>query len=118
MEKKYILALMLALVTFSGCKRQNDTQTSQTPICEGVIWTLQWTDQSGNSHGMSRASFPESVPGGNGSFNMDLYGRLFITHLEIVNNQQRDLGPMIIPFERIDSIQFGESGRIFEKTKK
>jgi len=117
MEKRCILALIVALVTFSGCKRQNDTQTSQTPICEGVIWTLQWTDQSGNSHGMSRASFPESVPGGNGSFNMDLYGRLYITHLEIVNNQQRDLGPRIIPFERIDSIQFGEGGRIFDKTK-
>lgn len=32
--------------------------------------------------------------------------------------QQKDLGPMIIPFERIDSIQFGEGRRIFEKTKK
>ena len=117
MGKRCILALIVALVTFSGCKRQNDTQTSQTPICEGVIWTLQWTDQSGNSHGMSRASFPESVPGGNGSFNMDLYGRLYNTHLEIVNNQQRDLGPLIIPFDRIDSIQFGEGGRIFEKRK-
>jgi len=117
MEKKYILALIAALVTFSGCKRQNDTQSPQIPICEGVIWTLQWTDQSGNSHGMSRSSVPESVPGGNGSFNMDLYGRLYNTHLVIVNNQQKDLGPMIIPFERIDSIQFGEVGRIFEKTK-
>jgi hypothetical protein len=67
-EKKYILALMLALVPFSACRKQNDTHTPQNPICEGVIWTLQWTDQSGNSHGMSRSSVPESVPGGNGSF--------------------------------------------------
>lgn len=117
MGKEYILALIVALLAFSGCKRQNDTQTPRTPICEGVIWILQWTDQSGSSHGMSRASFPVSFPGGSGSWDMDLYGRLFITHLEVVNNQQRDLGPMIIPFERIDSIQFGEGGRIFEKTK-
>ena len=115
MRKTHILAMIVALVTFSGCKKQNDTQT---PICEGVIWTLQWTDQSGNSHGMSRSSFPESVPGGSGSWNLDLYGRLYITHLEIVNNQQKDLGPTIIPFERIDSIKFGEGGRTFEKTKK
>ena len=115
MKKKYILTLLMASVTLTlGCRRQNDTET---PIYEGVIRTLQWTDQSGNSHGMSRSSVPGSVPGGSGSFNMDLYGRLFITHLEIVNNQQKDLGPLIIPFERIDSIQFGEGGRIFGKTK-
>jgi len=112
--RRIILVVAAALIIFgiTACK---DSGPSNTVVYEGVIYTIQWTDQKGETHGMSRLSIPESVPGRNGSFNMDLYGRLYLTHIEIMNNQAKDLGPQIIPFERIDFVQFGDGGRVFEK---
>ncbi len=83
---------------------------SKTPIQEGIIYSVSWSEPDGSIHGLTRSDNASAVPGGNGSWNMDLYGRLYENHLEITYPQQKDLGSRIIPFRIIQSIQFGDGG--------
>lgn len=104
-----LCACVVLVFLCTGCSENQQPVVIQ----EGVIFTVQWTDGTGRSQGMSRLNLPQSVPGGNGSWNMDLYGRLFPTHLEMVNRQVKDLGPQIIPIQRLDYVQFGTGGITF-----
>ena len=115
MKTVFMIAVpMVLLPGVSACSR-GDRPTQ--PLQEGVIWTLQWTDGAGESHGSSRASVPESVPGGSGSWNMDLYGRLYSTHIEITNRQANNMGPKIILVDKLDFVQFGDGGRVFKEAR-
>ena len=98
----------------TGCAERSE---SPALLHEGPVYTMQWTDGAGKTHGMSRATTAESVPGGNGSWNMNLYARLYSTHAEIVNVDTTDLGPQIVPMDKIDFIRFGEGGRAFPETR-
>ena len=104
-----VTAGVTAMLLGAGCSGKKSPALLQ----EGVIFTVQWTDGAGKSKGLSRLDSPQTVPSGNGSWNMDLYGRLFSTHLEIVNRQVKGSEPQIIPIQRLDSIQFGAGGRTF-----
>jgi hypothetical protein len=50
------------------------------------------------------------VPGGNGCWNVDAFGRLTREFLIITRPQRSDLGPQVIPAHRLVSIQFGDGG--------
>jgi hypothetical protein len=99
------ICILLSAKNSSAAKGDSDSLIEQ-----GVVYTLQWTDGSGKTHGLSRLSHSSSIPGGNGSFNMDMYARLYPTHIEIINRHTKDLGSKIIPIERLDFVQFGEDG--------
>ena len=114
MRMMRLVVLALCASMLMGCAGQTD---SSALLQEGVVYTMQWTDGAGKTHGMSRLQMAESVPGGNGSWNMNLYARLYATHVEIVNRDTKDLGPQVIPIERIDFIQFGEGGRVLPNSK-
>ena len=114
MKISIILLFMLTLAVCLGCYEREDPPPAR-PLCEGVVWTLQWTDTNGKTHGMFRGSNPEGVPGGNGSWNMDLYARLYLTHIEIMNRQSPELGPMIVFSDKLDFVQFGDGSRDFTK---
>ncbi|MFH1744114.1 MAG: hypothetical protein ABIH23_34355 [bacterium] len=79
-------------------------------LYEGIIWTVEWTDGEGISRGMTRSSIPEAVPGRSGSWNMDMYGRLYASHLEIELRKSENASPKIIPLNRIVEITFGNGG--------
>ena len=83
---------------------------SKTPIEEGIIYSVSWSQPDGSIHGLTRLDSASAVPGGNGSWNMDIYGRLFENHIEITTLKQKNLGPRIIPFRILQSIQFGDGG--------
>ena len=85
------------------------------PLIEGTIWSVWWELPDGNTHGLTRESIPEAIPGKNGSWNINAYGRLFETHLEIQYADQDDLGVQIVPFDRIISIRFGKGGIEFRQ---
>jgi len=108
----HFLLAACAICTVLGCRRQsnspqaNDTQT----IAEGVIYHVTYEMEDGRVGGFTRINSNKAVPGGNGSWNMDAYGRLTRDYLIITRPQIKDLGPRIIPSHRLRDVQFGDGG--------
>ena len=112
--KHFVLFLLAAcaICTVLGCRRQsntpqaNDTQT----ITEGVIYYVEYEMKDGMTGGFTRLNSNKAVPGGNGSWNIDAYGRLTRDYLIITRPQIQDLGPRVIPSHRLLDVQFGDGG--------
>jgi hypothetical protein len=79
-------------------------------IAEGTIYYVEFTKAGGGAEGFTRVNSSTAVPGRNGSWNMDAYGRLTRDFLTITRPRQKDLGPLVIPVHRLVSIQFGDGG--------
>ena len=99
--------LVSSMVFLAGCSPH--TQDVAT-IAEGTIYSVEFTKDGGGSWGFTRVDNRIMVPGGNGSWNVDAYGRLTRDFLIITRPQQGDLGPQVVPIERLVSIQFGDGG--------
>lgn len=108
----HFLFAIVVICAVMGCRRQsnapqeNDTQT----IAEGVIYYVQYEMEDGRTSGFTRINNAKSVPGGNGSWNIDAYGRLTRDYLIITRPQRQDLGPRVIPSHRLLDVQFGDGG--------
>lgn len=108
----HFLLAVVVICAVMGCRRQsnapqaNDTQT----IAEGVICYVQYEMEDGRTSGFTRINSHKSVPGGNGSWNIDAYGRLTRDYLIITRPQRKDLGPRVIPSRRLLDVQFGDGG--------
>lgn len=107
-----MLALLIAFVLalFAGIAGGASARTGQVFIREGTIWSVEWEDGRGGTHGLTRAGLPEAVPGTSGGWNVDMKGRLFTTHLELERRGQEGLEVQVIPMSRIVSVQFGDGG--------
>ena len=104
----YGALVLCALATAgSGCCRHAD-QSEIVP--EGVIFSVEYKLENGKTGGFTRLNISTAVPGGNGSWNVDAYGRLTRDYLTITRPQRKDLGPQVIPASRLVSIQFGDGG--------
>lgn len=97
------LAGALTLAGIAGCSR-SDT------VAEGIIDCVEYQNGHGGTEGFTRGNDSRAVPGGNGSWNVDAYGRLTPQYLIITRPQRPDLGPLVIPASRLLSIQFGDGG--------
>ena len=93
----------IALTGLVGCSR-SDT------VAEGVIWVVEFQKVGGGTEGITRLNDSRAVPGGNGSWNVDAYGRLTHEFLIITRPQQPELGPQVVPVSRLVNIQFGDGG--------
>jgi hypothetical protein len=108
----HFLLAACAVCIVLGCRRQsnapqaNDTQT----IAEGVIYYVTYEMEDGRAGGFTRINSNKAVPGGNGSWNIDAYGRLTRDYLIIARPQKKDLGYRVIPSHRLLDIQFGDGG--------
>jgi len=91
----------------TGCSRP--AAESET-VAEGVIYYVEYKLEDGKTGGFTRLNNSRSVPGGNGSWNVDAYGRLTRQYLIITRPQSRDLGVRVIPAHRLLDIQFGDGG--------
>lgn len=76
---------------------------------EGVIFSVEFQQGSGTG-GFTRLNNSKAVPGGNGSWNVDAYGKLYRDFLVISFPDKKDLGPQVIPLGRLLSVQFGDGG--------
>jgi len=83
--------------------------TSQV-VAEGVIFSVEYAQESGRTGGFTRLNDASAVPGHNGSWNVDARGRLTREFLIITRPQRSDLGPLIIPAHRLVKVQFGDGG--------
>ena len=98
------LLLMFLLV---GCHQPS---TESEVVSEGVIYSVTYTQADGHGAGFTRLNNSRAVPGGNGAWNVDAYGRLTHDFLFITRPQHADLGPQVIPVSRLVELQFGDGG--------
>jgi hypothetical protein len=97
------LAGAVALTGLVGCSR-SDT------VAEGVIWSVEFQKPGGGTEGITRMNGSFAVPGGNGSWNVDAYGRLTREFLIITFPQHPEMGPEVVPVSRLVNIKFGDGG--------
>ncbi len=90
-----------------GCQ---PTDSGNQTVAEGVIWTVEYRLENGKTGGFTRINDSRSVPGGNGSWNVDAYGRLTRDYLIISHPQRKGAGVEVIPANRLVSIRFGDGG--------
>jgi hypothetical protein len=100
----FITASSLLLL---GCAPQSSKSDT---VAEGVIFSLEYQMEGGRSGGFTRLNESKAVPGRNGSWNVDAYGRLTREFLLITRPQRPDLGAQIIPTHRLVNVQFGDGG--------
>ena len=104
--KLYLLAVVVAL-SLTACT----PATRENPIvAEGVLFSVEYRLEDGRTGGFTRLNISSAVPGRNGSWNVDAYGRLTRDFLIITQPQRSGLGPRVIPAHRLVDIQFGDGG--------
>ena len=80
------------------------------PRAEGIIYSVEYQQGNGTG-GYTRVNNSKAVPGGNGSWNVDAYGKLYRDFLVITfPNKPDGTEPEIIPTHRLLSIRFGDGG--------
>ena len=81
----------------------------EQPRAEGIILRVEYQQGSGTG-GFTRLNNSKAVPGGNGSWNVDAYGKLYRDFLVITFPGKQGTGPEVIPTHRLLSVQFGDGG--------
>jgi hypothetical protein len=80
-------------------------------VAEGTIFSVKYDLGDGKIGGFTRLDNAHAVPGGNGSWNVDAQGRLTSRFLIITYPyREKELGPQVIPVERLYDVQFGNGG--------
>jgi hypothetical protein len=103
-----IIGLIIAAISvLTGCA---PTSSKSDVVAEGVILHVEYQMEGGRTGGFTRLNESKAVPGGNGSWNVDAYGRLTREFLVITRPQRSDMGPQVIPVHRLVSVQFGDGG--------
>ncbi|GDY19284.1 hypothetical protein LBMAG56_06290 [Verrucomicrobiota bacterium] len=101
------LLCSVVMLPFVGC---HPTDGGGETVAEGVIWTVEYKLENGKTGGFTRINDSRAVPGGNGSWNVDAYGKLTRDYLIITHPQRKDAGVEVIPANRLVSIRFGDGG--------
>jgi len=96
-----------AITLILGC---SPAMNSSETIAEGVIYSAEFEATGSHTEGFTRLNDSSAVPGGNGSWNVDAYGRLTHEFLIITRPQRKNLGPQLVPTRRLLAIQFGDGG--------
>lgn len=109
MKVNYFHALY-CLFLISGMSACSPGNARPDIVQEGVIFSVEYLLENGRTGGFSRVNNSQAVPGGNGSWNVDAFGRLTRDFLIISWPQKPDLDELIIPAHRIVKIQFGTGG--------
>jgi len=105
-----LAALVGCVVGASLASSAVDHAGPEGVVAEGVLYRVEYTLDGDRTGGFTRANSSKSVPGGNGSWNIDAYGKLTKEFLIITRPQLRDLGPRFIPVHRLVDVQFGDGG--------
>jgi hypothetical protein len=101
------LATLAAVVGLGGC---GPSAAPPETVAEGIIYYVQLRTEGDRIGGFTRVNDSKAVPGGNGSWNVDAYGKLTRDFLIVTRPQHKELGPQVIPVNRLVEIQFGDGG--------
>src|SRR5205823_7271209 len=80
-EVTIVLAFVLAMMGCTPASRQSEV------VAEGVLFSVEYRLEEGRTGGFTRLNDSRSVPGHNGSWNVDAYGRLTRDYLIISRPQ-------------------------------
>jgi hypothetical protein len=105
--KLCMIAVAVPLASVVGC---GPSGGQSDIVADGVIYSVAYSMEDGKVGGFTRLNNSKAVPNGNGSWNIDAYGKLTRDFLIITRPQLKNLGPEIIPAHRLVSIQFGDGG--------
>jgi hypothetical protein len=97
-----------AMIASTGCSPPSSGPPAT--VAEGVLFSVEYQTAGGGSGGFTRSNNSKAVPGGNGSWNVDAYGKLTREFLIVTRPQSPDFGPEVIPVHRLVSVQFGDGG--------
>jgi hypothetical protein len=79
-------------------------------VTEGTLFSVKYDLGDGKVGGFTRLNTAQAVPGGNGSWNVDARGKLTTRFLIVTYPPEKQLGPLVIPVERLLEVQFGTGG--------
>ena len=99
--------MVSVLLAITGC---TPASRESPVVAEGVLFSVEYRLEDGRTGGFTRLNDSKAVPGRNGNWNVDAYGRLTREYLIITRPQQTDLGPRVIPAQRLVDVQFGDGG--------
>jgi hypothetical protein len=105
---RFVPPVVVAVLAFAGCSPSNSNPSGIA--AEGIIFSVEYQLEGGRTGGYTRFNDAKAVPGGNGSWNVDAYGKLTRDFLIITRPQHPDLGPEVIPVHRLINVQFGDGG--------
>jgi len=104
------LLLAASLMAITGCNvdfsSKTEARSDSDVIAEGTIFSVTYEQADGRTTMITRSS---AAPA-NGTWNVDAHGRLTSQALVLTYPGRRELGPHVIPFDRIVDIQFGDGG--------
>ena len=115
-DAKWLLFFGGALLWLAGCNiemggNQSTAKSSGDPvIAEGALLYVKYDYGDGKIGGFTRVDNAQAVPGGNGSWNVDARGKLTSKFLVITYPSQKELGPHVIPADRLYEVQFVDGG--------
>src|SRR5579872_3357099 len=98
------LTVLLFMPFVAGCASSSGSEVVES----GVLYSVSYMQADGHTAGFTRVNSSKAVPGGNGSWNVDAYGRLTRDFLIITRPQHKDLEAEAIPVSRLVDVQFGD----------
>lgn len=106
------LLLSCLLLSLTGCinRTSQESTASETVIEEGVIYSVEYLLPDGRTGGFTRLDLKEAVPGRNGSWNVDAYGKLTPDFLLVTYPKWKGVQTHAIPVHRLIGVQFGTGG--------
>jgi len=108
-----LFVAIASVITTTVIARATMRSIPSPVIAEGVLFSVEYQLEDGRTGGFTRLNSANAVPGGNGSWNVDAYGRLMEEYLIITYPQKKEIGPHVIPARRLVNVQF--SGRGIKK---
>jgi len=105
----FLVSLVLLGTALGGCV-QYPAGTQEKPVEEGVIFAVQYDIGNGQTEGFTRLNNPREVPGGNGKWNINAYGKLYHDFLIVRFPDSPGLDHQAIPVHRLFFVQFGDGG--------
>lgn len=107
-------ALVASMVTGCGGSKANAPGSlgsgEDATVAQGTILFVEYRKGDDTTGGFTRINHPDAVPAGNGSWNVDAVGHLTRDFLIVTRPQRPDLGPLVIPTNRLIEVQFGDGG--------
>jgi hypothetical protein len=83
-------------------------EPSEKPLLEGPILYAAYDQENGKVGGFTRADNPKAVPGGNGSWNEQRYGKLYRDYLVVTHPAKKNWGVLVIPAGRLREVHFAD----------